>query len=147
MWIFLIIAIILGVILFIFTHFNKKKATNNHLINPSATCSYCDAYNECQVKQLFNKENEIIYYDDEELDALKGIPANEYTQEQIKQISEVFHTLQKNEVKDWLNSLQLRNIELPLELRDEIFSHVDGKTSFASICNPSELNHHNLPPA
>ncbi|HOL01041.1 MAG TPA: hypothetical protein PK860_05845, partial [Paludibacteraceae bacterium] len=54
-------------------------------------------------------------------------PANEYTQEQIKQISEVFHTLQKNEVKDWLNSLQLRNIELPLELRDEIFSQLEEK--------------------
>ena len=37
--------------------------------------------------------NEIIYYDDEELDALAGIAAEDYTKEQYQMIREVFETL------------------------------------------------------
>ena len=59
------------------------------------------------------------YYDDEELDALSGIPAEDYTEEQYQMIREVFNTLQAKDVPGWVRSIQLRNIQLPLDIREE----------------------------
>ena len=61
---------------------------------------------------------EIIYFDDEELDAYKG--RTEYSEAEINQFQEVLFTLRPNEVADWLRSLELRDILLPEQLRDEV---------------------------
>ena len=62
---------------------------------------------------------QINYFDDEELDAYKGIGADDYTEEQTEQFNEVLTTMQPGEVADWLRSLELRGINLPTTLKDE----------------------------
>ena len=62
---------------------------------------------------------EIVYYDDDELDAYKGKAADAYTGAEIKDFEDVFYTLQESDMAGWLRSLQLREINLPLQLRDE----------------------------
>ena len=73
----------------------------------------------CDNKTLQTLVNtEIIYFDDEELDAYKG--RTEYSEAEINQFQEVLFTLRPNEVADWLRSLELRDILLPEQLRDEV---------------------------
>ncbi|MEG2573348.1 MAG: phospholipase, partial [Bacteroides sp.] len=64
---------------------------------------------------------EIVYYEDEDLDEFIGIPSNEYTDEQIEMFRDVFYTMKEIEVAGWSRSLQLRGINLPDELKDEVF--------------------------
>ncbi len=62
---------------------------------------------------------EIVYFEDEELDAFRGVAADAYNQEQTDMFAEVLTTLRPQEVADWLHSLQLRGIALPNSLKDE----------------------------
>ena len=64
---------------------------------------------------------QIEYFDDEELDNYRGVPADGYTPEQVEQFRDVLYTMQEVEVAGWVRSLQLRAVELPDELKDEVF--------------------------
>lgn len=79
----------------------------------------CGEHLVCERETLLQTNAQIEYYDDEELDALIGIPAEEYTQEQYQMIREVFETLKASDVPGWVRSIQLRNIQLPLDIREE----------------------------
>ena len=61
----------------------------------------------------------IEYFDDEELDRFRRRSADSYTDDEIDEFREVLYTTLRNEVSDWLRSLQLREIELPEQLREE----------------------------
>jgi len=61
-----------------------------------------------------------VYFEDEYLDAFAGRGAEDYTREETDQFEYVLTTLKPTEVAEWLQSLALRGIELPLALRDEV---------------------------
>ena len=63
--------------------------------------------------------DESLYYNDEELDAYKGIAAEDLTAEQAAEIREVFETLMPKEVSDWVCAMQARGISLPADVREE----------------------------
>ena len=79
----------------------------------------CGEHLVCERETLLQTNAEVIYYDDEELDALAGIAAEDYTKEQYQMIREVFETLKASDVPGWVRSIQLRNIQLPLDIREE----------------------------
>ena len=79
----------------------------------------CGEHLVCERETLLQTNAKIDYYDDEELDALAGISAEDYTSEQYQMIREVFDTLQGKDVPGWVRSIQLRNIQLPLDIREE----------------------------
>lgn len=79
----------------------------------------CGQHLVCERETLLQTNAVIEYYDDEELDALSDIPADQYTPAQYKQMREVFDTLQEKDVPGWVRSLQLRNIKLPADIREE----------------------------
>ena len=79
----------------------------------------CGEHLVCERETLLQTNAKVEYYDDEELDALAGIVAEEYTEEQYQMIREVFNTLQAKDVPGWVRSVQLRNIQLPLDIREE----------------------------
>lgn len=62
---------------------------------------------------------DIEYFDDEELNAFKGRPSDNYTDEEAEQFRNVLYTMQQEEVKDWMRSLVLRGIDLPDQVKDE----------------------------
>lgn len=64
---------------------------------------------------------EIVYYDDEELDRFAGRGADDYTADEAEEVREVMMTLLPQDVPGWVRSLQLRGINFPSELRDELF--------------------------
>lgn len=78
----------------------------------------CGLHENCE-KGLRILRDESLYYNDEELDAYKGIPADDYTPEQAAEIREVFETLMPKEVSDWVCAMSARGIELPADVREE----------------------------
>ena len=81
----------------------------------------CGQHATCERDSLLAAvSKEIIYYDDEELDEYKGIASDEYTEEQANQFAEIFYELKEVEVAGWCRSLQLRGIELPEAIKDEV---------------------------
>ena len=79
----------------------------------------CGEHLVCERETLLQTNAKIEYYDDEELDALAGIAPEDFTPEQYQAIRDVFTTLQEADVPGWCRSLQLRNITLPPDIREE----------------------------
>ena len=79
----------------------------------------CGMHLVCERDTLLQTNAVAEYFDDEELDALAGIAPEEFTEAQYDMIAEVFTTLQESEVAAWVRSLQLRNIRLPEDLREQ----------------------------
>ncbi len=79
----------------------------------------CGQHLVCERDSLLTQNPDIEYYDDEELDVLSGVNPSEYTAEQIQMLQGVFYTLRESDVAGWVRSLQMRNIELTPELREE----------------------------
>lgn len=69
---------------------------------------------------------DIEYYDDEELDVFRGRESDTYTEQDVEQFSEVLYTMRPDEVKGWTRSLTLRGINLPNQLKDEVFALTDN---------------------
>jgi len=82
----------------------------------------CGQHEVCEKDSLLAAvSKEIEYYNDEELDRYRGIPAEEYPDEAIDEFREVLYTMREDEVAGWVRSLQLRAVELPNALKDEVF--------------------------
>ena len=79
----------------------------------------CGQHLVCERDTLLQTNAQIDYYDDEELDTLAGIDPSAYSEMQHTMLREVFDTLQERDVAGWVRSLQLRNIALPQDIRDE----------------------------
>lgn len=81
---------------------------------------YCSIAAQC----TFDCEEETTkpepdYYDDEELDAYRGIAPEEYTDAQVEEFEEVMTTMRPDEVHEWLVSLGQRGVNLPEALREQ----------------------------
>ena len=128
----LILFVCLGVVVLIIFEVRARKAakdaenepttTNEAVDTPQATepdDGCCGEHLVCERETLLQTNAKIEYYDDEELDQLIGIAAEDYSDEQYQMIREVFNTLQAKDVPGWVRSIQLRNIQLPLDIREE----------------------------
>ena len=81
----------------------------------------------CGQHEVWEKEillaavrKDVVYYDDEELDRFAGRRADNYDREETDEFEEILTTLRSEDVAGWVRSLQLRGIELPEALRDEV---------------------------
>ena len=82
----------------------------------------CVQHETCEKDSLVAAGSKgIEYYNDEELDHFRGRASDEYTEEEVEEFREVMLTCKDDEVAGWCRSLQLRFIELPGELKDELF--------------------------
>lgn len=114
----------------------KKEADANpqadHMIRVPVDDACCGRHQVCERESLLTTKPEIVYYDDEELDRLSGISPDDYTPEDLHELNDVFVTLRSEDVVGWLRSLQLRNITLPEELRDEALMIVSERRATAA---------------
>ena len=100
----------------------------------------CGQHATCERDSLLAAvSKEVIYYDDEELDAYRGIASDAYTDEQTDQFAQIFYELKEVEVAGWCRSLQLRGIELPDGLKDEVLLVVRERR-FQSAANGDHSN-------
>lgn len=81
----------------------------------------CGMHITCEKDSLSTAAStEIIYYEDEELDAYANRSGEDYTQEETEQFRDILLTLLPEDIAGWARSLQLRHIPLPPEVSDEL---------------------------
>ena len=131
MW-FVLILILLGVVAFGFVagYFNdlniRRKLKKGEIkeappVNP-IDMECCGQHEVCEKESLLAAlSKKIEYYDDEELDRFRGRGSDEYTEEEEEEFRDILYTTKEDEVAGWRRSLQLRGIQLPDGLKDELF--------------------------
>ncbi len=92
-------------------------------IQTGTDCQTCQGDNEkCEMEcRLEAAVKEVEYYNDEELDTYKGRRSDSYSDSETEAFAEVLYTMQPGEVKGWARSLSLRGIEVPDQLKDELY--------------------------
>lgn len=80
----------------------------------------CGQHLVCEKTSLAVVSDEIIYYDDEELDRFAGRTPESYSPEETEEFRDVLMTLLPQDVAGWARSINLRKIELPQDVRDEL---------------------------
>lgn len=130
MWILVVVLIgvvVFGLIAGYFYNRNIQKKIGSgeleeapEIVEVDSEC--CGQHETCEKDSLLAAvSKQIEYYDDEELDRFRGCPSDGYTEEEIEEFRNVMFTMQEVEVAGWCRSLQLRGIEFPDELKDELF--------------------------
>lgn len=122
-----IILVALGLVTALFTLFNRSADDTEAPIVVQESCSTCNGENDkCEQECMMEAATkEIEYYEDEELDVFRGRESDTYTEQEVEQFSEVLYTMRPNEVKGWTRSLTLRGVNLPNQLKDEVFALTD----------------------
>ena len=130
MWFLLVALIVLTIVAMvigkIYYHRIEKKIERGELTEVpdivEADVECCGQHETCEKDSLLAAVSKgIEYYNDEELDRYRGRQSDEYTDEEVGEFREVMLTCQDDEVAGWCRSLQLRGIELPDDLKDELF--------------------------
>jgi hypothetical protein len=86
----------------------------------------CGAHEICERDSLiaaFAERPE--YFDDEELDRYAHRDSDDYTANEIDEFREVFYSVLDKEKPRWIRSLQMRDISLPDQLKDEVLMFVN----------------------
>ena len=95
-------------------------------MNNELNSQCCGMHEVCEKDSLRALEEDIEYYEDEELDRFRGRTA--YSDEEVDEFREVLYTMRTDEVAGWLRSLELRRVNLPDELKDEVLLIVGDET-------------------
>ena len=138
----ILILILIGVAIFGLTagyfynrNIQKKIERGEHeeapeVVDVDSEC--CGQHQICEKESLLAAvSKQIEYYDDEELDRFRGRPSDQYEEEEIEEFRDILYSMKDDEVAGWSRSLQLRGVELPDELKDELFLIV-GERRFES---------------
>ena len=123
--IILVSLIVVGASLYIHHHItsadteSEQEPSRQDTASPDSEC--CGMHLTCEKDSLLTAPGqEIIYYDDEELDLYKDKNPDDYTEAEIEQFRDVLLTLLPSDIAGWARSLQLRGITLPHDVRDEL---------------------------
>ena len=130
--VYLVSALIaLGLIAFVAGFFREKKLkrqlekgeiTELPNIKQVQDMECCGQHETCEKESLLAAvSRQIEYYNDEELDRFRGVESSDYLPDEIEEFRDVLYTMRDDEVAGWVRSLQLRAVNLPDELKDEVF--------------------------
>ncbi len=103
----------------------KKQIENGEITEmPTVTqvdSECCGQHEVCEKESLLAAvSKDVEYYNDEELDRYRGRRPDAFSSDEIEEFREILYTMRSDEVAGWVRSLQLRGVELPEELRDEV---------------------------
>lgn len=85
----------------------------------------CGMHITCEKDTLSVVTDEVVYYDDEELDRFIGRSPESYTPKEADEFNEVLMTLRPEDVPGWARSITLRGLELPPDVRDALLMIVN----------------------
>ena len=127
----LIALAVLGLIAGIVSWWHYRHAPKEEPIVNPADMECCGQHEVCEKESLLAAiSKQIEYYDDEELDRFKGRSGDEYTEEETEEFRNVLYTMRSEEVAGWVRSLQLRQVNLPDDVKDEVFLIVGERRFF-----------------
>ena len=99
----------------------KGELAEMPTIQENAAAGCCGLHETCESESLLaGVSKEIEYYEDEDLDRFKGRSGEDYNDAEIDEFADVLTTLKTEEVAGWVRSLQLREVNLPIELKDDV---------------------------
>lgn len=99
----------------------QGKISEMPQVKEGAEAGCCGQHEVCEKDSLLAAvSRDIEYYDDEELDRFRGRESDDYSDAEIEEFDEVFTTLRSEEVAGWVRSLQLRGVNLPDALKDDV---------------------------
>lgn len=121
----LIALVVVGAVLFILHQRDLRRnplvETKEETTDTEEEEECCGMHITCEKDSLLTSVSpEIVYYDDEELDRFRGRTPDNYTDEEIEEFRGVLLTLLPHDIAGWGRSIQLRGIELPEAVRDEL---------------------------
>ncbi len=105
--------------------FFRKNARKNTVSEQTAEepkkidANCCGAHEVCDFDEAEFGREEIIYFNDEELDTMSNLREDELTSVQIDDLRDVLYTLRTEEIGKWLVSIGRRHIHLPAILQQE----------------------------
>ena len=103
------------------TTVDDKKVSSEEISSESSEGEECCGLHlVCEKDSLSPMSDEILYYDDEELDRFIGRPADSYSAEETEEFRDVLMTLRPEDVPGWARSITQRRLELPSDVRDEL---------------------------
>lgn len=132
MWILIVAIMALGVVVALVELLMRHRgASPAEAVQPESDCATCTGTaDKCEQECMMEAATkEIEYYDDEELDAYRGRPSSEYTDDEAEQFAYVLSTMRTEDVAGWCRSLNLRGIELPDQIKDEVVMIVSDEHS------------------
>ncbi len=113
--------VIVGTILYLLHRRSLSREPETEQIEQVDSEVCCGMHITCEKDSLLaSVSEEIVYYDDEELDEYKGRGTNDYNNDEIEQFRDVLLTLLPQDIAGWGRSIQLRGIELPAIVREEL---------------------------
>ena len=130
----LIVLALLGIMTSVARHFSGASAKgeeNGSKASPSQrdmveSMECCGQHEVCEKESLLAAiSKQIEYYEDEELDRFRGQTA--YSEEEVEEFREVLYTMRSDEVAGWVRSLELRQINLPNEIKDEVLLIIEER--------------------
>ena len=81
----------------------------------------CGQHEVCEKESMLAAlSKKIEYYNDEELDRFRGRPSDAFNDDETDEFREVLYTMRSDEVAGWVRSLQLRGVEVPDGVKDEV---------------------------
>jgi len=124
MEVLLISLVVIAAIAFLTTWIGQKIRARKGEVEEEAASEpmeeCCGAHEVCETDLINKLSEEIIYYEDEELDAYKNFEENDYNDDQIDEFREVLYSLKEKEIEGWIKSLDLRKIEMPSVIKSEL---------------------------
>src|SRR5574344_198880 len=123
--------VILGIFAALTGLISQKRGESQDVVQVAQdNCATCNGENtKCEQECMMEAAvQDIEYYDDEELDAFKGRPSNQYTEDEVEQFCNVLYTLKPEDIKGWNRSIILRGINIPDQLKDELVMMLEEQT-------------------
>ena len=122
------VVLLLIFVLYYLDRWNKSQGNNAEQTEqqpqpevPAGEC--CGKHVVCEKQKLAEaRMRSAQYFDDEELDRFRGRCSNGYNDSEVEEFRYIMYTMRQNEVREWMECLQARQIELPDELKEECFS-------------------------
>jgi len=126
LYIFIGIIIFFIITLYVWNSYQKKVGNLERLEEIEADPidnACCGQHATCEKDSLINTfvKKEIDYFDDEELDQYQGRTSENYTEHETEEFREILYTMNDDDKPRWVRSLMQRGIEIPNQLKDEIF--------------------------
>ena len=98
----------------------QRMPEEEPVLNP-ADMECCGQHEVCEKESLLAAiSKQIEYYNDEELDRFRGRHSDDFSADETDEFREVLYTMRSEEVAGWVRSLQLRGVELPDDIKDEV---------------------------
>ncbi len=131
------IVLFIGIIVFFvlalaITNYMQRKRGNTQTREiPPPSIDLCEG-GCCGAHEVCEKDSFIAafmekpeYFDDEELDKYARRDSAQYAAHEVNEFREVFYSVLDDEKPRWIRSLQMRDISLPDQLKDEVLLFVN----------------------